>query len=347
MSDEHLISVMRRKAGAGRPAPDVTAMSVDKALSLATAKATEEGTGMVMQVTQVTEEMTSINRLSDSIPEHALLVLLEGPDTQYGLAVFNLAVTTSVVEQLTTGKVQKHAPEARKPTSTDAVMCFELIDRVLRQFETYADEIANPPEIHGYRAAAQLSEARSIALAFDDVRYRLFRVHVDMGAGARSGELMFVFPYEQAKPIHDPNLSADWAKDFQSLVMKSEATLETVLQRVTLSLADAANLEVGMTIPIPHDALSRVEIMADGQTLSHGRLGQVNGHRALRLALSVDTETIHSRASQVKLRDVPDTNSAAQQDPRAVSMASGDAATSATLAGTPAVGALGVASPPE
>ena len=347
MSDEHLISVMRRKAGAGRPAPDVTAMSVDKALSLATAKATEEGTGMVMQVTQVTEEMTSIRRLPELMPENALMALLEGPDTQYGLVVFNLAVTTSVVEQLTTGNVQKHSPEARKPTSTDAVMCFELIDSVLRQFETYAAEIANPPEIHGYRVAAQLSEARSIALAFDDVRYRLLRVHVDMGAGARSGELMFVYPFEPAKPTHDPNLSVDWAKDFQSSVMKSEATLETVLQRVTLSLADAANLEVGMTIPIPYDALSRVEIMADGQTLSHGRLGQVNGHRALRLELGVDTETINSRASKVKIRDVPDANGAAQQDPNDASLALDAAATSAALASTPAVGALGVASPPE
>jgi flagellar motor switch protein FliM len=157
MSDDDLISAMRRKAGVGRPPPDVTAMSVEKALRLAAAKAAEEGTGMVMQVTDVVEELTSTSRLPDQIPENSLLALLEGPENAYGLAVFSLAVTTSVVEQMTTGNVQKYAPEDRKPTSTDSVMCFALIDQMLAHFEHIVQDAADPPQIEGYRTAAQLS----------------------------------------------------------------------------------------------------------------------------------------------------------------------------------------------
>ncbi|MFT6426056.1 MAG: flagellar motor switch protein FliM [Celeribacter sp.] len=286
MSDDDLISAMRRKAGVGRPPPDVTAMSAAKALRLAAAKAAEDGTGMVMQVTDVSETLTSTSRLPELIPDHSLLALLEGPEHAYGLGVFSLAVTTSVVEQLTTGHVQKHTPEDRNPTSTDSVMCFELIDRMLSHFEQIVADASDPPQVEGYRTAAQLSETRSIPIAFDDIRYRMFRLTVDMGRGLRTGEIMFIFPATRPKPKPVPGTQSDWQRDFKTSVMKTEAALEAILHRVSLPLSDAANLAVGMTIPIPHEALMRVEVVADGRRVSYGRLGQVNGHRAVRIDLN-------------------------------------------------------------
>ncbi|MEM5477223.1 FliM/FliN family flagellar motor switch protein [Pacificibacter sp. AS14] len=286
MSDDDLISAMRRKAGVGRPPPDVTAMSAAKALRLAAAKAAEAGTGMVMQVTNVVEELTSTSRLPDQIPDNSLLALLEGPENAYGLAVFSLAVTTSVVEQLTTGNVQKHAPEERKPTSTDSVMCFELIDQMLKHFEKIVQDAADPPQVDGYRTAAQLSETRSIPIAFDDIRYRMFSISVDMGRGLRTGEIKFIYPAFRPKPKPAPGTQSDWQRDFKTSVMKTKANLDTVLHRVSLPLSDVANLAVGMVIPIPHEALMRVEVVADGRRVSFGRLGQVNGHRAIRVDLN-------------------------------------------------------------
>ncbi|RPE71818.1 flagellar motor switch protein FliM [Pacificibacter maritimus] len=286
MADEDLISAMRRKAGVGRPPPDVTAMSAPKALRLALAKAAEDCTGMVLQVGEVIEEITSVSRLPDSIDDHSLLALLEGPDSAYGLAVFSLGVTTSVVEQLTTGKVQKYSPEKRDPTSTDSVMCFDVIDRMLANFETIVAEASQPPEIANYRTAAQLSETRSIPIAFDDIRYRMYRVSVDMGRGVRQGEIMFVFPASRPKPKVEAGMQTAWETSFQASVLKTEAQLSSVLHRVSLSLSDVANLQVGMQIPVPKEALNRVELVADGRRISIGRLGQVNGHRAVRINLN-------------------------------------------------------------
>ncbi|MBU2936225.1 MULTISPECIES: FliM/FliN family flagellar motor switch protein [Pacificibacter] len=283
MSDDDLISAMRRKAGVGRPPPEVTSMSSAKALRLAAAKAAEYCTGMVMQVTDVMEKLTSTSRLPDQISDNSLLALLEGPENAYGLAVFSLAVTTSVVEQMTTGNVQKHMPEERKPTSTDSVMCFELIDQMLAHFEHIVQEAADPPDIEGYRTAAQLSETRSIPIAFDDIRYRMFHMTVDLGQGLRSGEIMFIYPASRPKPKPELGSQSDWQRDFKTSVMRTEANLDTVLHRVSLPLLDAANLGVGMTIPIPHKALMRVELVADGRRVSFGRLGQVDGHRAIRV----------------------------------------------------------------
>lgn len=283
MSDEELISAMRRKAGVGRPPPDVTAMSVAKALRLAAAKATEDGTGMVLQVTDVQESLTTISLLPDMISKHSLLALLEGPEHTYGLAIFSLGVTASVVEQLTTGNVQKHTPEERDPTSTDSVMCFELMDSMLKYFEEIVVDVADPPQVNGYRTAAQLSETRSIPIAFDDVRYKAFRMTVDMGRGIRQGEIMFVYPAVRPKPKPEFGVQSDWEASFQASVLKTEASLEAVLHRVALPLSDAVNLVVGSTIEIPRGALSQVEVVADGRHISLGRLGQMNGHRAIRI----------------------------------------------------------------
>jgi flagellar motor switch protein FliM len=286
MADEDLISAMRRKVGVGRPPPEVTAMSAPKALRLALAKAAEANIGMVLQVNDVVESMTSISRLPDSIPDHSLLALLEGPEHAYGLAVFSLAVTTSVVEQLTTGNVQKHSPEVRDPTSTDSVMCFDLIDHMLANFETIVAEASSPPEIANYRTAAQLSETRSIPIAFDDIQYRMYRVSVEMGRGVRQGEILFVFPALRPKPKLEAGTQTVWETNFQASVMKTEAELETVLHRASLSLSEVSNLQVGMQIPVPKQALNRVELVVDGQRISVGRLGQVNGHRAVRIDLN-------------------------------------------------------------
>lgn len=290
MSDADIISAMRRKAGVGRPPPDVQPMSPAKALRLAAAKAAEDTIGLVLQVTDVTEHRSSIARLPDFLPEHALLSLLEGPDHAYGVAVLDRNVVSAIVEQQTTGKVLKLAPEERAPTATDAVMCSELTDNILSLFGTHVAAITAPPDVAGFRVAAQLREARSISIAFDDISYRLYRLSVSLGRGVREGEILFVFPYARPAPKPEPGAPNDFGRDFQAVVMKSEARLDTVFHRVRLPLADVMSLEVGMMLPIPRSAVSRVELRADDRLVSRAHLGQINGKRALRLIFASEAD---------------------------------------------------------
>lgn len=283
MSDADIISAMRRKAGVGRPPPDVQPMSPAKALRLAAAKAAEDSIGLVMQVTHVAEERSSILRLPEQLPDDALLSLLEGPDNAYGLAVFDRNVISAVVEQQTTGKVLKLPPEERAPTATDAVMCTEITDHILSLFETNVAEVADPPHVEGFRVAAQLREARSISIAFEDVPYRVYRISVSLGRGVREGEILLVFPYARATPKPVPGAPNNFGRDFQAVVMTSEARLDTVLHRIRLPLADVMSLEVGMVLSIPRSAVSKVELRADDRLVSRAQLGQINGKRAVRL----------------------------------------------------------------
>ncbi|AJE47726.1 FliM/FliN family flagellar motor switch protein [Celeribacter indicus] len=283
MSDAELISAIRRKAGVGRPPPEVEPMSPAKALRLACAKAAEEVLGLVLQVTQVLEEKTALSRLPGTIPDFALLALLEGPRNACGLCVLDRNAVAAVVEQQTTGKVLRLAPEDRPPTATDAVMCSGVIDAMLAGFEGEVQHLPSPPDVAGFRFAAQLREPRSIAMAFDDVAYRLWRVTVSLGRGVREGEILFVFPCAPPVPPPAPGMQSDFTRDFQAAVMRAEARIDTVLHRLRMPLSEAMALAEGELLPLPREALSRVELRADGRFLSRARLGQLSGKRAVRL----------------------------------------------------------------
>ena len=59
---------------------------------------------------------------------------------------------------------------------------------------------------------------------------------------------------------------------------------EIIPCRLTLPLCEVEAFEVGQTLLLPRDALTRAELCgAGGQPIAEGTLGQMNGQRALRL----------------------------------------------------------------
>lgn len=63
------------------------------------------------------------------------------------------------------------------------------------------------------------------------------------------------------------------------------ARMDAVLHRLVLPLSAAERLQPGDLIPLPVEALDSVELLAgDGAGVAGGRLGQINGMRAVRLA---------------------------------------------------------------
>ncbi|GAA3878108.1 FliM/FliN family flagellar motor switch protein [Celeribacter arenosi] len=283
MSDEAVITALRRKAGVGRAPPEVQPMSAPKALRLAVARAAEDTIGLIAQVTGVAEDRSAISRLAGQMPESGLLFLLEGPGGATGLAAFDPFAVAAMVEQQTTGDVLKRAPEVREPTATDAMMCTDITQQILELFADCLTEAENPPDVAGYSVSSQLSEARSIGLAFEDVPYRLYRVSLSLGHVAREGEMILVFPYQAPQENAKARESDVWETAFETAVLGSAARLDGVLHRFELPLTAVMELEAGMLLGLPAAALGRVEVLADDRVVACARLGQMNGHRALRL----------------------------------------------------------------
>lgn len=290
MPDEEVISAMRRKAGVGRPPPDVSPMSPQKALRLAFAKAGEDAIGLFLHVSEVEETQTSVRRVSELVPDHALMSVMNGPEESYGLCVLDRNTVAAIVEQQTAGRVLARVPEERPPTSTDAVMCSEVCDAILGLFDHLSAEVPQPPFVRGFRIGAQLREPRSITLAFEDIPYRLYRIALQLGRGERVGEAFLVFPFHEPRGADEESENEAFGRKFQEAVLRSEVRLETVLCRLRLPLSEVMALQAGGGIALPNDCLTRVEVRAEDRTLAWARLGQFSGKRALRLRWTPDRE---------------------------------------------------------
>lgn len=285
---------MRRKAGAGRPPPEIGRLTAAKAVRGAVAQAAQDVAALVAVAGTVEEARTTLARFVSDVPDPALLALVEGPAGRFGLVVLDPQVVAALIEVQTTGRVVPHAADARAPTRTDAIMCADFIDRLLELVDERVTEagLDIAPALRGFRYAIALAEPRAISMTLEDTPYRLFACEVDLGRGAKTGALRLLLPYDP--PGQKPNAGAEtgaFTDAIRAQVYEVEARLNATLLRRKLALSDVMAFDVGTLIPVPHAALARIAVEAlDGTIVARGRLGQVQGHRAVRLTEDLGVE---------------------------------------------------------
>ncbi|MGH1330599.1 MAG: FliM/FliN family flagellar motor switch protein [Paracoccaceae bacterium] len=288
MTENSSLTAMRRKAGEGRPAPEVQAMSAAKALRLSLARAAEEMAGLVISVKEFEELRMTLSALPESLPENALHTMIQAEDGATGLVSMDVQLIAGLIEQLTTGNVRHSEADTRAATPTDAIIASELIDRVLGLFEETVREAAVPPNVGGYRYVAPFSEPRAIGLTLEDIRYRYYRLVLDLGGGAKTGVLLLMMPLQRPRASAGAGgaaeARADWSEKLEQSVCGAEAPMTAVLHRMDMSLLEVMGLEVGALIPVPRKSLGKVRLEgADGALVSYARLGQSTGNRAVRI----------------------------------------------------------------
>jgi flagellar motor switch protein FliM len=192
----------------------------------------------------------------------------------------------AVIEQMTTGRVVPSKAEPRVATRTDAVIVATIFDRILEVFDEGLAQMPEAPPVSGYRQSVALDDGRAVAMALEDMPYRQYRLSLDFGRGAKSGELRLIFPYDSTGQDGAVALmDAQWRKGWHAAVMQTQALVEAVLHRFTIPLDEIGSLDVGSIIPIPLAAVAQVSLEGgDGQCVATGKLGQCNGHRAVRVA---------------------------------------------------------------
>jgi len=304
VGDEEIISAIRRKAGLGRRPPDVLPNTPQKALRRAVEKASQDHLGLRISVEDYEEKRLARSKLADLVPEHGLISLLRTDEDHYGLCLMCAASVAAVVEQQTTGRVLDIAPQARAPTATDGIICGVLIDYILRNFEEESDALPQPPADPGFRYMACLEEARSIALAFEDRTYSVYELTLQIGDVGRAGRLIFVFP-QISKAHAASGDEVEWEERFYAQIMESEAQMDTVLAREHVSLGEALAFKVGDLIALPPDALYHIDLCAGGRVFASGKLGQLDGARAVRLGASAPSEGFNARAASPGMVPAP------------------------------------------
>lgn len=310
MTDDAAITALRRKAGAGRPPPEPSALSPGSLLRKAVAQAAEDLQELVAAVVGFGESRVKLGELIECLPDPALLMSMTAADGRRGLAIGDVQIVTALVEHLTTGRIVPGAAADRKPTRTDAVMVSDFVDRFLGHFDAALATLGDAPPVAGFRYGAVLAEPRMAQMALEDVDYRLYRLRIDLGRGARSGEIMLAFPFVKAGSTGPAQVDmADWQADLNAAVMQTEVPVRAVLYRILLPLAEIACWAPGEMLTLPATALAAVEVEGlDGRVVAGAKLGQVAGHRALRLLTIGDSETRPAsiRAVAAPLRSKPD-----------------------------------------
>lgn len=297
MSDPHEMSVIGRMARAARAEFDARRMSPAKALRLSLERAGDRLFGLALSVATLEQRRVGRDALKGEIDPDSLIVLLDGAGGARGAAVFDRPLVQALIEVQTTGRLRPGPPPMRPFTATDAAMTAALIDAVMAGFEDQRGaQQTGPPDGQGgiapppdrLRFGDRIADARALALTLapGGADLDLFRFTIDIAHGASAGTLTLMLPRPAPEPAARGGAgSAAGTFDMAAAAMAAPVTLDAVLDRLHLSLAEVGALRPGMVLPLGPAAIGRTELVAAGGHVgARGRLGRINGFRAVRLA---------------------------------------------------------------
>ncbi len=282
MSEEGAGRVLDRKVQAARRAIEARGMSAEKAFRRALARTAEEAWNLALIARDVTIAGADQDRTETALGRGDLIVLLDGPAGATGFAALDRAAVTALVEVQTLGIVTDMELDERRLTPTDAAVAAPLLDGTLQRLGGYLSEDPAAPPAADYRFAAMVESARIVSNLLGAARYRLFEAALDMGGGLRRGRIVLALPEPGGAARREP--APGRAPRHRDLMLGLNAPLDAVLCRLRMPVSAAEALAVGDVIPLPADAMGRLELVANGRhRLVAGALGQVNGLRAVRV----------------------------------------------------------------
>lgn len=288
------------RAAAGRPDPVVPPVPVprgpDRVIASAIGRAADRVHGMPLFFDRVSVGHAVLAEVPELLPEQALILAVEGPGGAMGTAAICPGLLSSLIEMQAMGRISARPAPARRPTRTDGVISADFLNGCLA--EIAADLAAHEgfEGMAGYRYASFVEDPRLLDLMLEDVTYRHIAVSLRAGpAGQRDGRLVLLLPGAAAAPrrvslpLAEPETPAVAAAPDQGVLADAVRTLPIelvgVLCRRSISLGELRALTAGDTITLPPDALTSATLeTATGQPLFRGKLGEVAGRHALRLA---------------------------------------------------------------
>ena len=284
------IGVMARKLAAARGGVADGGPGADRAWRLALARAARDQLKLPLEVADIALDRLSLAEVLELPPDHAMIVVLEGPRDGLGLMVIGAGVLAAMIEVQTIGNVAANAPSPRKPTRTDAAMVAPLIEAALVGLETALMQEPDLIWAGGFRYASFLDDPRPLGLLLEDTSYRVLRAQVSVANGVRSGPVLLALPAEGrgAAPLGRPVDPALLGPVFTALladqVENTDCVLDAVLTRLSMPLSQVLGMAVGDVVGLPRAGLERISFEGlDGRVVAVGRLGQNRGLRAVRL----------------------------------------------------------------
>ncbi|MEQ3676903.1 flagellar motor switch protein FliM [Pseudophaeobacter sp.] len=253
-----------------------------KALRRSLARAASEQCDLPLAVLAARQANRAPEDLVEELSDKDLLVILDGPDGRIGAATLDAALVTALIQKQTIGQIMGKAPSERNYTPTDAAMTAEFLEKSFSKVQALLQGEKDQLVFSGYRYGAQIEDVRSLILGMEREDYRLITMTVDLAIGAMQGELKLILP----EPTPE-ELGLSGAKSGPTLaggMGAMRAELSAILCKVRVPLNEFSALRVGEVLPLDQAFLYETDLIdIGGHSIAKGRLGQLNGARAVRL----------------------------------------------------------------
>lgn len=327
-----------RMAGSGGAMARHAGLDPDRAAATALARAAEKQARLPIFVEQVEQARMTLPELTETLPERAMLTIVEGSGDGLGVVAICPNLLASLIEMQAMGRVTSRPAPPRRPTRTDAAISADFVNALLAELTQDLPRQDGCPGYDGFRYATFLDDPRPLGLMLDDGVFSRLSIRFRIGAGGqRDGSLMIAVPaMPQANPAATirTGLPAPITEAPRPATVPLSAAMQAapirlvgILCRRKMSLEALRKLAPGTLIPLPQNALDEAMVeTAHGQFLARGRLGEANGFHALRLRGPADAagQTIsnagqdlagHACSTPPDDCDAPDPFRAAMVDP--------------------------------
>ncbi|SDH64275.1 FliM/FliN family flagellar motor switch protein [Alloyangia pacifica] len=273
--------VLSRKADAARRVFEARAMSPAKALRRALSRSADVLWDLALVAKAVDQEHLDQDGVVAQLPPEALLLLLDGPEGVVGFVTLERDLVVGLTEVQTMLQVTQMPADPRPFTATDAAMAAPLLDATLERFARFLEDHPLRAQIEGFRFGAMLEDARAAGMLLDAPGYMMFRTTLDLALGRRRGELRLFLPERPgARRAAPPGQPGAHEQKMELL----PAQMQAVLGALRLPLGRVQALQPGDLLPLAPEVLERVTFYTGpGTPVAGGRLGQMNGMRAVRL----------------------------------------------------------------
>lgn len=259
--------------------------SASGALRLAMARAADDLFDLAVSVIGVIHTRASQDELIKHLSDERLQVLLDGPEGQLGAATLDRAFLVALIQQQTMGRLTGVAADERPFTGTDAALTAPLIDSTLQRASELADRPQDVLCLSGFKFGARAEDARAIVLAMEAERFRIFDLTLEFGGGPQQGTICLILPEPRKPEKSEAGEAADQSVPrLGPAVEMARADLSAVICRMRIPLAELSRMQPGDMLPLIQEHLDRTDLVTiQGKKIAEGRLGQINGMRALRL----------------------------------------------------------------
>lgn len=282
MADTGTESALQRKLATSAD-PTGASRGVLRGLRMALPRGADGLFGLALSVIGATQARCNTDDLDGLFDDDRLIMLLDGPEGCAGGATIDRACLAALTQQQTMGKLTGTVPGDRPFTVTDAAMVAPLLDDLFSRAVGLIDQPDDRRCLEGFRFGAHAEELRSLLLVLDAEEYRVFDLTLEFGGGIMQGQMRLVLPQRDA-PLAASGSDGLANKSLHMAFGAARTRLTAVISRLQIPLAQFSDLAPGDLLPLTNYRLDRTDLETiSGQCVAQGRLGQMNGLRAIRV----------------------------------------------------------------